>query len=117
MPAVCNASGARYTSLPKVTLTSAEDRANVTHDRVRTDRVDTTGSVTLRVNGRLHHIGIGRTHVILLVADLDVRIVNATTGEPLRALTINHDRDCQPQKHPQKRQKPEPLRVRVSGMS
>ncbi len=30
------------------------------HDRVRTDRVDQAGSVTLRVNGRLHHIGIGR---------------------------------------------------------
>ena len=33
-----------------------------THDRVRTDRVDEAGSVTLRVAGRLHHIGVGRTH-------------------------------------------------------
>ena len=36
----------------------------------------TAGAVTLRVNGRLHHIGIGRTHartpVILLVQDLHV---------------------------------------------
>jgi hypothetical protein len=29
-----------------------------THDRVRRDRIDTDGKVTLRVNGRLHHIGI-----------------------------------------------------------
>ena len=42
-----------------------------THDRIRHDRIDKTGAVTLRVNGRMHHIGIGRTHarthVILLI--------------------------------------------------
>ena len=31
-----------------------------THDRIRHDRVDKTGSVTLRHNSRLHHIGVGR---------------------------------------------------------
>lgn len=31
-------------------------------DRVRRDRVDDAGSFTLRVHGRLHHIGVGRTH-------------------------------------------------------
>lgn len=60
-----------------------------THDRVRYDRVDKAGSVTLRHNGRLHHIGVGRTHertcVILLVQDLNIRVVNAITGELLRA--------------------------------
>jgi len=48
-----------------------------THDRVRRDRVDATGVITLRHNGRLHHIGIGRTHarthVLLLVQDLDMK--------------------------------------------
>ncbi len=56
-----------------------------THERVRHDRVDKAGSVTLRHNSRLHHIGVGRTHtgtcVILLVQDLQIRIVNAVTGE------------------------------------
>lgn len=37
----------------------------------RHDRVDKAGSVTMRHNGRLHHIGVGRTHagtcVVLLV--------------------------------------------------
>ena len=46
------------------------------------------------------HVGIGRTHhrthVILLVQDLDVRVVNAITGELLRELTIDTDRDYQP---------------------
>ncbi|HET6877668.1 MAG TPA: DDE-type integrase/transposase/recombinase [Jatrophihabitans sp.] len=69
------------------------------HDRVRADRVDSDGKLTLRVNGRLHHIGIGRTHartpVLMLIHDLDVRIIDATTGELLRELTIDPNRDYQ----------------------
>lgn len=88
-----------YTARPKATPST--DRHADTHDRVRTDRIDESGSVTLRVNGRLHHIGIGRTHarthVLLLVQDLDVRIVDAATGELLRELTIDPSRDYQPQ--------------------
>ena len=71
-----------------------------THDRIRHDIVDKTGSVTLRHNGRLHHIGIGRTHagtrVILLVHDLQIRVVNAATGELLRELILDPSRDYQP---------------------
>ena len=71
-----------------------------THDRVRYDRVDKAGSVTLRHNSRLHHIGVGRTHagtcVILLVQDLKIRVVNAATGELLRDLVLDPTRDYQP---------------------
>ena len=71
-----------------------------THDRVRRDRVDDTGSLTLRLAGRLHHIGVGRTHartrVLMLVQDFDVRIINAATGELIRELTIDPTRDYQP---------------------
>ena len=71
-----------------------------THDRIRHDRVDKAGSVTLRHNGRLHHIGIGRTHagtcVILLVQDLQISVVNAATGELLRELILDPNRDYQP---------------------
>ncbi len=70
------------------------------HQRVRQDRVDTAGSVTLRVNGRLHHIGVGRIHagtrILLLVQDLDVRILNAATGEVLRELAVDPTKDYQP---------------------
>jgi transposase InsO family protein len=70
------------------------------HDRVRADRVDADGKLTLRVNGRLHHIGIGRTHartpVLMLIHDLEVRIIDAATGELLRDLIIDPDRDYQP---------------------
>ncbi|MGY4643476.1 IS481 family transposase [Cellulomonas sp. URHB0016] len=79
-----------------------------THQRVRHDRIDDNGKLTLRIAGRLHHIGIGRTHartpVIMLIADLQVRIVHAITGELLRELTIDPTRDYQPQKQ----QDPEP---------
>lgn len=78
-----------YQRLPKATPTGTRDTD--AHERVRHDRVDDTGSITLRVHGRLHHIGIGRTH------DLNVRVVNATTGELLRELTIDQNRDYQPQ--------------------
>ena len=87
-----------YQARPKAT--PGANRTADTHDRVRFDRIDNQGTVTLRVNGRLHHIGIGRTHarthVILLVQDLDVRVVNAATGELLRELTIDPNRDYQP---------------------
>jgi transposase InsO family protein len=80
------------------------DRAADTHDRVRTDTVGKTGTVTLRHGGRLHHIGVGRTHarthIILLVQDLDVRIIDAATGELLRQLTLDPTRNYQPTGRP-----------------
>jgi len=82
-----------YTARPKA---QPGDRTSDTHWRVRHDRVDTGGNVTLRVNGDLHHIGLGRrlpgTRIILLVADLDVRIIDAATGELHRHLTLDPHR-------------------------
>ena len=89
---------AAYQRLPKA---APHNTRTGTHHRVRKDRVDKTGSVTVRHNGRLHHIGIGRAHkgtpVIMLIADLDIRVVNHDTAELIRALTLNPDRDYQPQ--------------------
>ena len=69
------------------------DRGTDAHHRVRTDTVDTNGTITLRHHGRLHHIGIGRaharTHILLLAQDLHIRIINATIGELLRELTLD----------------------------
>ena len=71
-----------------------------THDRVRTDRIDQAGVITVRVAGRLHHIGVGRTYtgtrVLILIQDLNITIVNAATGELLRQLTLDPTRDYQP---------------------
>jgi hypothetical protein len=41
-----------------------------------------------------------RTHVLMLVQDLEVRIINAATGELLRELTIDLTRDYQPLRRP-----------------
>ena len=64
-----------------------------THFRVRHDRVDTGGRVTLRYQSRLLHVGVGRAHarrkVMMLVADRDVRIIDPHTGELVRQLTID----------------------------
>jgi transposase InsO family protein len=68
--------------------------------RVRRDRIDKNGKVTLRHRTRLHHIGVGHAHkgkrVIMLVHGLDVRVVSQE-GELLRHLTLDPSRDYQPQ--------------------
>jgi transposase InsO family protein len=70
------------------------------HFRVRDDTTDAGGKVTLRRGGRLHHICLGaehaRTHVRLLVHDLDVTVIDRDTGEIVRELTIDPDKDNQP---------------------
>ena len=72
------------------------------HWRIRTDRVDTDGKVTLRHAGRLRHLGIGRAHkhkrVILLVNDADVIAVEHGTGEILAEFAIDPTKGYQPKK-------------------
>jgi len=71
-----------------------------THFRIRHDKVDTAGTVTLRHDSKLHHIGLGRAHkgkpVKLLIADRDIRILDPETGELIRRLTLDPSRDYQP---------------------
>jgi len=79
-----------YQARPKA---SPGDRTSDSHHRVRTDRIDTSGKITLRHGGVLYSIGIGRTHartrVLILVQDLQIRIIDAATGELLRELTLD----------------------------
>jgi transposase InsO family protein len=67
--------------------------------RVRRDRIDKGGKVTLRHGTRLHHIGVGHAHkgkrVTVLVDGLDVRVISED-GELLRRLTLDPTRDYQP---------------------
>lgn len=66
--------------------------------RLRRDKVDQTGVVTLRHDSRLHHIAIGRgfvgTRVLLLVDHLQVRVITED-GEVLRSFTLDPTRDYQ----------------------
>jgi len=93
---------AAYTARPKAT--PGTDRTRDTHDRLRHDKIDKAGCVTLRVNGHLHHIGVGRTHtgthVLLLVQDLHIRVIHAVTGELLRDLILDPRKDYQPTGRP-----------------
>ncbi len=89
---------ARTKATPKLAPIAPE-----AHHRVRRDRVDKTGRVTLRYRSKLLHIGIGRAHagtrVLLLVNDLDVRVITED-GELLRHLTIDPTKDYQPHGRP-----------------
>jgi transposase InsO family protein len=86
-----------YTARPKATATGPYIDP---HWRVRHDRIDQGGTVTLRHNSRLHHIGLGRrlagTPVTLLVDDLHIRVIHRHTGELIRELTLDPTRDFQP---------------------
>jgi hypothetical protein len=66
--------------------------------RLRFDRVDKSGRVTLRHRGRLHDIGIGTAYtgwrVAMLVEDLDIEIVGLG-GSPLRRLVLDPAKDNQ----------------------
>lgn len=59
---------------------------------MRHDKVDDSGKVTLRYVRRLYHVGVGRpnkrTHVVLLVAGKEVRILDER-HRLIRALTID----------------------------
>lgn len=66
------------------------------HFRVRTDRVDSSGRVTLRHESKLRHIMVGRVHagrrIRLYVAGVDVRTFE---GELLRHLELDPARQYQ----------------------
>jgi transposase InsO family protein len=85
-----------YRARPKA---APGDRSADSHDRVRHDVIDSRGRVTLRVAGRLHHIHVGtrlaNTRVLMLVHDLEVRVVDADTGEILRALVVDPSKKYQ----------------------
>lgn len=86
-----------YSARPKATATGPYIDP---HCRVRHDRIDTGGTVTLRHSSRLHHIGLGRrlagTPVTLLVHDLRIRVIHRHTGELIRELVLDPTRDFQP---------------------
>ncbi len=85
-----------YTARAKAT----PDNNRTGHFRIRDDKVHASGSVTLRRGGRLHHIGLGTEHagtpIRMLIHDLDVIIINRETGEILRELVLDPNKDSQP---------------------
>lgn len=68
------------------------------HYRLRRDRLDKAGKVTLRYQGQLRHIGVGRAHagrkVLLLVANADVKVLTED-GEALGRVVIDPAKNYQ----------------------
>jgi len=75
-------------------------RINIGGRRLRLDKVDKTGSVTLRHRGQLHHIGIGRPYggwrVAMLIDGRNIEIVSLD-GSPIRKLVLDPTKDYQRQ--------------------
>ena len=74
-----------YTDLPKATPTTTTTAAG--HYRLRYDRLDTLGKMSLRRAGRMHHLGVGYAHArkrVLAIADnTTVTVIELATGEIL----------------------------------
>ena len=70
-----------------------------TYFRVREDKVDKTGKVSLRYGSRLYKIGLGRAHkgrlIRLLIADQNIRVIDPD-GQLIRELTLDPTRTYQP---------------------
>jgi transposase InsO family protein len=85
--------GTAYRTTPKARPTGAREG----HYRLRYDRVDTDGHVSIRHAGRMHHLGIGRRHAgtrILALADTDtITVIHLDTGEILSTHTIDPTRN------------------------
>jgi hypothetical protein len=68
--------------------------AAATYFRVRQDKVDKAGKVSLRYDSRLYKIGIGRAHrgrqVKLLIADQNIRVIDQQ-GELIREQMRPHE--------------------------
>jgi Integrase core domain len=85
-----------YSARVKARPAGATDQ---TYFRVREDKVDKSGKVSLRFDSRLYKIGIGRAHkarsVKLLIADQKIRVIDSK-GELIRELTLDPSRNYQP---------------------
>lgn len=83
-----------YQARPKA---SPDGLSRFDHNRTRVDKVDTTGKVTLRRAGQLHHLGVGRAHtgtaVAFFVAETHVSVINPATGEHLSEHLIEPERN------------------------
>jgi transposase InsO family protein len=66
------------------------------HYRLRYDRLDSRGHMTMRRGGRMHHLGIGRHHtgkrVLALADDREVTVIELHTGEVLSTHLIEPDK-------------------------
>jgi transposase InsO family protein len=82
--------GDAYRQTPKATPAGARPQP---HYRLRYDRLDNHGKMTLRRAGRMHHLGIGAAHarkrVLALADEHHITVTELTTGEVLSTHQID----------------------------
>ena len=88
-----------YAALPKA---FPQGSGATKHYRVRTDRIDPTGTVTLRHHGVLLHLGVGRAQagksITILVTDSDATVFETQTGEILADFSLDPSKTYQSKK-------------------
>jgi transposase InsO family protein len=86
--------GQAYQAIPKAAPAS-NGRAHQ-HYRLRYDRLDPKGRMTMRRAGRMHHLGIGTTHarkrVLAFADDHRITVADLATGEVLSVHLIEPDK-------------------------
>ncbi len=79
------APGEAYRATPKAAPASNGHQPG--HFRLRYDRLDTKGKMSIRRAGRMHHLGIGTTHarkrVLAFADEHHITVAELTTGEVL----------------------------------
>jgi transposase InsO family protein len=88
-----NTPGHAYRATPKALPANAGVQG---HYRLRYDRLDRKGKMSLRRAGQMHHLGVGtahaRTRVLAIADDQTVTVIKLATGEVLSTHQIDPDR-------------------------
>jgi len=83
--------GDTYRATPKASPATNDHAPG--HYRLRYDRLDTKGKMTIRRAGRMHHLGIGTSHahkrVLALADDHYITVIELHTGEVLSTHLID----------------------------
>jgi transposase InsO family protein len=86
--------GEAYRATPKAA--PASNGHTPGHYRLRYDRLDHNGRMTIRRAGRMHHLGIGAAHarkrVLAFADDTQITVADLTTGEVLSLHLIDPNR-------------------------
>jgi transposase InsO family protein len=86
--------GQAYRATPKAVPASNGHAPG--HYRLRYDRLDPKGKMSLRRAGRMHHLGVGTEHarkrVLALANDHQITVTDLTTGEVLSTHLIQPDK-------------------------
>jgi transposase InsO family protein len=89
-----NTPGQAYRATPKSQPATGQTPG---HYRLRYDRVDAKGKMTLRRAGKMHHLAIGAAHarkrVLALADDHQVTVTDLATGEVLSTHLIQPDKN------------------------